>query len=78
MAWFQKLCRHSGLALHHLTRPADKPAAPVDPSRVVMRRTTVIEEVELPAGQAHFAEGAPSESPSRVSNDGGARDDVPD
>ncbi|BAM03825.1 hypothetical protein PSMK_16660 [Phycisphaera mikurensis NBRC 102666] len=44
--WFQKLCRQAGLAIHHATTPTEK--ADEQP-KVLLRRTTIIEEVEVPA-----------------------------
>ena len=57
MPWFQKLCRQSGLLVHQITKPVEKPEAG---PKVVLRRTTVVEEVELPAGEAS-ARSAPLE-----------------
>ncbi len=49
MPWFQKLCRQSGLLIHQIAKPVEKPdGAP----KVIVRRTTVTEEVELPASDA--------------------------
>ena len=56
MAWFQKLCRQAGLAVHHVVHPEAEASSKTEVRRsveeervsptVTLRRTT-IEEVEI-------------------------------
>ena len=52
MPWFQKLCRHTGLTIHHVIHPTRKVQTQRTVQeqqagdKIVLRRTT-IEEVEI-------------------------------
>lgn len=59
MPWFQKLCRSTGLMLHHMVRPVEHRRVETNRTveeqqvgdKVVLRRTT-IEEVEIKPGMS--------------------------
>ncbi len=62
MSWFERLCRQSGLMIHHMIRPVDKRQVSrrVEEKRlndrVTLRRTT-IEEVEVQRGERERPSG---------------------
>ena len=58
--WFQRLCRQSGLLVHQIAKPVERPRAG---PRVVVRRTTVVEEVELPADHPPAHDAPPRREP---------------